>query len=73
MGQFGGLVSHISPIPINPNGLLLRTADRRYGMEDGQEQFTASGAALLSGVMLQPRFTGTGYDKTLRLQGDFSA
>ena len=73
VGQFGGLVSHISPIPINPNGLLLRTADRRYGMEDGQEQFTASGAALLSGVMLQPRFTGTGYDKTLRLQGDFSA
>lgn len=73
VGQFGGLVSHISPIPINPNGLLLRTADRRYGMEDGQEQFTASGAALLSGVMLQSRFTGTGYDKTLRLQGDFSA
>ena len=42
-------------------------------MEDGKEQFFASGAALQVGVMLSPRFTGTGYDKNLRVQGDFSS
>ncbi len=71
VGQFGGLVKHIAPVDLNPNGIVLRTADRLYPMEDGAESMTASGSALLSGVMLSPRFTGTGYDKDSRNQGDF--
>lgn len=71
MGQFGSLVKYIAPVDINPNGILLRTADHNYAMPDGQEEFNASGAALQSGVMLSPRFAGTGYDKTARVQGDF--
>ena len=73
VGQFGALLNHIAPISIDPNGVLLRTADRRYGMEDGQQTMKASGTALGSGVMLTSRFTGTGYDKNLRVQGDFSS
>lgn len=73
VGQFGGLVKHIAPVSLNPNGVVLRTVDHHYGMEDAQECFTASGAALRSGVMLSSRFTGTGYDKNLRVQGDFSS
>jgi len=73
VGQFGALLSHVAPVSIDPNGGLLRLADRRYGMEDGQETMEASGAALKSGIMLTSRFTGTGYDKTLRVQGDFSS
>ena len=71
VGQFGGLVKHIVPVEVNPNGILLRTADRLYPMPDGVEHIQASGAALRSGVMLSPRFAGTGYNKDGRNQGDF--
>jgi alpha-galactosidase len=71
VGQFGGLVKHIAPVSLNPNGFVLRTADRLVPMVDGVEHLEASGNALMSGVMLSPRFTGTGYYKDGRNQGDF--
>ena len=71
VGMFGSLVKHIVPVELNPNGFVLRTADRLYPMNDGVESMTASGAALMSGVMLSPRFLGTGYNKDGRNQGDF--
>ncbi len=73
VGQFGGLVKHLTPVPIDPNGLLLRAADRHYPMHDGAEEWTASAAALTAGVMLSARFAGTGYDQHMRLQGDFGS
>ncbi len=73
VGQFGGLVKHIAPVELNPNGLVLRLADRHYAMKDGKEDLTASGAALLSGIQLHPRFTGAGYDPNSRNQGDFGS
>ena len=73
VGEFGALVQHISPVRLNPNGLILRTADHRYPMMDGAWDCTASGAALLSGIRLSPRFSGTGYDASLRMQGDFGS
>ena len=71
VGMFGSLVKHIAPVELNPNGFVLRTADRLYPMPDGVEKMTASGGALMSGVMLSPRFLGTGYHKDGRNQGDF--
>ncbi len=73
VGQFGSLINHIAPVDLNPNGIVLRTADRHYPMTDGVETMEASGNALMSGVMLHPRFAGTGYDKDSRNQGDFSS
>lgn len=73
VGQFGALVQHIAPVRLNPNGIILRTADHRYEMLDGAEDCTASGSALMSGLQLTPRFTGTGYDQSLRVQGDFGS
>ncbi len=73
VGPFGSLLSHVFPVSINPNGMILRTADRHYAMEDGRQQFSASGAALMSGWMLPPHFTGTGYDKNGRMQSDFGS
>ena len=73
VGQFGALVKHISPVALDPNGTVLRTADRRYTMEEGSQQFTATGAALTSGWPMPPRFMGTGYDKAMRVQGDFGS
>ncbi len=71
VGMFGSLVKHIAPVELNPNGFVLRTADRLYPMPDGVEKMAASGSALMSGVMLSSRFQGTGYNKDGRNQGDF--
>ena len=71
VGQYGSLVKHIVPVSLDPNGVVLRTADRLYPMKDGTEEMTASGGALMSGVMLHLRFTGAGYDPNARNQGDF--
>ncbi len=73
VGQFGALVKYIAPVDLDPNGVVLRTADRHYAMKDGRQQLSASGAALMAGVRLAPRFTGAGYDPESRNQGDFSS
>ncbi len=72
-GQFGGLVSHIAPIPIDPNGILLNIADRHYPLPDGAQETAASGAALMAGIPLKPLFRGTGYSPDQRTQGDFGS
>ena len=73
VGQFANLLKHVVPFPVSPNGPIVHAADARYAMPDGGEEFTASGAALRSGVMLKPLFRGTGYDGNQRTQGDFGS
>ena len=73
VGQFGNLLNHVAPVNIDPNGQLLRLADRHITLPAGVEEMTASGAALMSGVMLRPQFRGTGYDRNQRTQGDFGS
>jgi alpha-galactosidase len=73
VGDFGGLVKYVSPVRVAPDGLLARTADRLYSLPDGGVSFAASGAALMAGFAPAPRFTGTGYDKNARNQGDFGS
>ena len=73
VGPFGGLLSHVFPVSINPNGMVLRAADRHYAMTDGAQKLNASGSALMSGWILPPHFAGTGYDKNGRMQSDFGS
>ena len=73
VGQFGGLVKHVSPVGLNPNGLILRTADRHFTLPDGEQTAVATGGALMSGIPLLPAFRGTGYDKEQRTQLDFGS
>ena len=73
VGQFGGLLKHVAPVNINPNGTLLRIADSHYTMKDHVEDLTVSGGALMSGMMLRPLFRGTGYSEEQRTQGDFGS
>lgn len=73
IGQFGGLLKHVAPVPIDPNGQLLRIADRHLTLPEGEDVLTVSGAALASGIPLSPLFRGTGYDKSQRNQGDFGS
>ena len=73
VGQFGNLLKHVAPVNIDPNGPLLRMADRHYTLPDGEEVYTVSGAALESGITLMPRFRGTGYDKRQHTHADFGS
>ena len=73
VGDFGSLLRHVLPVKLNPNGLAVQTADSYYKMYDGQQTFTASGAAYGVGIMLAPRFAGTGYDADGRMQSDFGS
>ena len=73
IGQFAHLLKHVAPVNLNPEGTVLRTADKVYGLDDGVEGYRLSGSALLSGILLQPCFRGTGYDTNQRTQGDFGS
>ena len=72
-GAFGSLLRHAVPVKCRPGGLLLSAVDRHYRMYDGALETTASGAALQAGICLPQRFAGTGYDPSLRVQGDFGS
>ena len=73
IGQFGSLVKHVAPVDLNPNGFILRTADRHITLPDGVLEGTASGAALMAGLRLLPSFRGTGYDANQRTLTDFGS
>ena len=73
IGQFGSLVKHVVPVNLNPNGVVLRTADRHMTMHDGVQELTASGAALMSGITLLPLFRGSGYHEKQRTLLDFGS
>ena len=70
---FGGLLRFVLPIKVKPDGILVRTAGKQYKMQDAVQVCTASGAALMSGMSLNARFMGTGYDPSMRMQGDFGS
>ncbi len=71
--RFGGLVKHITPIYLKPDGFILRTADRYFAMQDGHETYTASGAMLSEGINLAMQYEGSGYDPALRILGDYGS
>ena len=73
ISDFGGLIKHALPVKLRPGGAILRTADSLTGLRQDTERYTASGAALMDGIRLQNLFSGTGYDKALRLPGDFGS
>jgi len=73
VGQFGSLVKHVAPVNLNPNGLVLRAADRLITLPDGQLELHASGSALMAGIRLLPNFRGTGYDENQRTLTDFGS
>ena len=73
VGQFGNLLKHVAPVDLDPNGLVLNLADRKFTLKNAVEDMTLSGAALTSGVLLKPLFRGTGYDPEQRTYGDFGS
>ena len=73
IGAFANLIKHVAPVDLDPNGMVMRIADRHVTMPDGKQSLTASGAALMAGVRLLPLFRGTGYDENQRTLTDFGS
>ena len=71
--SLAGLAKHVLPVELNPDGFILRTANRFYALTDGEEHYTARGDLLMAGLRLQQQFIGTGYDPRLRLPGDWGS
>ena len=73
ISRFGGLIKHVTPVKLKPDGLILRTVSNHYAMQDGQEEYSVSGEALSSGISLAMQYSGTGYDPKLRILGDWGS
>ena len=71
--RFGGLIKHVMPVELNPDGMVMRVANRHYSMKDCVENYTCSSEALKSGIPLCEQFIGTGYDERVRMIGDFGS
>ncbi|MCL2030987.1 MAG: alpha-galactosidase [Oscillospiraceae bacterium] len=71
--RFGGLVKHIMPVTLDPGGLILRAAGRRYALNDCAETRTCRGAALAAGLLLGNQFMGSHYNDKTRLLGDYGS
>lgn len=71
--RFGGLVKHIMPFALNPQGLLLRTANKYHSLTDCVESYEARGDAFMAGAKLNNQFIGSYYNPQTRLLGDFGS
>lgn len=71
--RFGGLVKHILPFSLDPNGFLLGIANRHRSLTDCVEKHRGYGEMLMSGVRLNNQFVGTYYNNQTRLLGDFGS
>jgi alpha-galactosidase len=71
--RFGELVKHILPVALNPNGFILRTANKFYKLTDCVETYEGTGKLLGTGVLLNNQFIGSNYNPETRLLGDFGS
>jgi alpha-galactosidase len=73
IARFGELIKHVSPVKVNPHGILMNAVNQYYTMKDATEEFTVSGGMLSSGIPLKNQFMGSGYSEEIRLLGDFGS
>jgi len=71
--RFGGLINHILPFHIHPDGLLVNILNKFYTLTDCVEEYEGYGDLLLSGVKLNNQFIGSNYNTQTRLLGDFGS
>ncbi len=71
--RFGGLVKHILPFALHPEGFILRTANKYFCMADCVEAYSGYGDALMGGILLNNQFIGSHYNQNIRMLGDFGS
>ena len=71
--RFGGLIKHVLPLSLDPDGLILRTIGRFYSLTDCVERYECGGDVLGAGLRLNNQFIGSHYNENTRLLGDFGS
>ena len=71
--RYKELIKHVIPLDINPSGKLMELTNQYFSLQDQQQELIASGALLEAGIWLNSQYLGTGYDKQIRLWGDFGS
>ena len=71
--RFGGLVKHLLPVTLDPEGMILRVVNKFYKMTDCIEEYIAYGETLMGGILLNNQFVGSHYNEKTRLLGDFGS
>lgn len=71
--KFGGLVKHVLPLALNPDGFLLRVINRIYCLRDCEEQYEGEGVLMEEGVLLNNQFMGSWYNEQTRILGDYGS
>lgn len=71
--RFGHLLDYVLPKCLKGDSLPVTLAGRYYALEEGAFDGRVSGQALREGIFLPDQFKGTGYDKKLRLWGDYGS
>lgn len=72
INTFGGIVNYVLPVHLNPDGLLLKAANKVYRLPTEKEHYMAYGSLLCgAGVQFLQDFTGSGYSEDMRLMADF--
>ena len=71
--RFGGLVRHLLPFALNPDGFILRTVNKLYRLPDCVESYECRGDMLNAGLRLANQFIGSYYNTNTRLLGDFGS
>jgi len=61
------------PIELNPDGAIMRVANRHYSLTNCVENYECSCEALSIGIPLCNQFLGTGYNEKVRMLGDFGS
>lgn len=73
LDRLGALVNHVSPVKLDPNGLVMNVVSKHRSLPDGVESYRGTGALLASGIRLELQFSGTGHTPALRMLGDFGS
>lgn len=71
--RVGGLVKHILPIELDPNGFILRTVNKLFSLKDCVEYYEGYGDLFETGIVLNNQFMGSYYNTQTRLLGDFGS
>lgn len=74
LGYIRSLVNQVSPLRVNPDGLLVHLAQSLYHFPGQAFTIQARGDLLLhAGLRLPPHFSGAGYSEEVQMMPDFSA
>ena len=73
VNRFGGLVKHILPVELDPEGIVMRTVNKYYSLTDCVEEYEGYGDMFMTGVRLNNQFVGSYYNEQTRLLGDYGS